>query len=103
MKEHAQKAIEHIGELLDEVPQLKNKPRGSQEFQKWYSDVVVALGYGFGPNSRRVEEFKEVRYSPGVVFSGMGDEVYQQSYVSGLESATAILESARDELRRYHL
>lgn len=77
--------------------------RRSPEFTKWKRDTEVAVQRIFGADSRHSSDFSDVRYSLGVVYSGMPDHEFQAAYIGGLETARSILSSMIDEIREYDL
>ena len=94
-------AMQRLQRAFDGIPALTRIRRWQPDFEKWQRDTRVAIGQTFGDSSSHVVEFDAVRYSPVVAFSGMPDSEYQDSYVGGLESAAALLESMIDEIEEY--
>lgn len=94
-------AKKRLQRALDSIPDLKQLRRNSPAFEKWHRDTRVAITNTFRDSSSHVKEFDAIRYYSGVIFSGMPDSSYQKAYVSGLESAGAVLQSMIDEVEEY--
>ena len=92
------KAIERLQRLLDKILEMKQLSEDSPKFEKWQRDTRVAIGKIFGEASRNVKEFEEIFFHPSVSYFDMPDSEFQASYLSGLDSATAMLESMIDEI-----
>lgn len=73
------------------------------EFKKWRRDTEVAIERIFGPGSRHLVEFNDIRYWSGVVFSGMSEDVHRRAYTSGVQTAAVMLASMIDEIGEYGL
>ena len=95
------KAIERLRRSLDAIPELKQLPHDSPKFEKWQRDTRVAMGNIFGENSKNTKEFERISYHPGVYYPDMPDSDFQERYVSGLDSAAAMLESMIEEVEEY--
>ena len=95
------KAIERLRKAITEIPELKNSPRFSPEFEKWHRNTEIAVEYTFGKEGRHVDDFTNIGYSL-IVFSGnTPDYKFQQRYEEGLESAAKVLESMIEEIEEY--
>ena len=95
------KAIERLQKLVDEIPKLKSLQPHTAVFEKWQRDVETAINYIFGGDPKHLQDFEEINYSPGLMYSGDDDPVYQQAYLEGLGSARAVLESMKDEIKEF--
>ena len=108
-----EKAVERLRKVLNEIPALKklsNDPPefekwyrdvDSPEFEKWYRDVRVTIANTFGDESKHLEEFFEVRYYPRSFSTKTPYLTLQKSYLRGLDSAAAVLESMISEIEEY--
>ena len=94
-------AIERLQRSLDAIPDLRKNVRGSSEFMKWQRDSRVTIANTFGESSSQVKEFTDIAYSPFVFYSGMPASESQRSYLSGLESAAAMLNSMIGEVKEF--
>ncbi len=95
------KAIERLRKALDPIKDLKQRDRGSPEFEKWHRDTEIAIANTFGDDSRNVKDFTNISFFLGTQTSSTTDSDRQRAYISGLESATAILLSMIDEIEEY--
>ena len=97
------KAIEHLENVLEAIPELKSLQRGSSDFNKWRRKMGIAIVNIFGEESRHIKDFRRICFSPlwVVVGSEMPDSRYQQAYLGGLESARVLLESMIEEIEEY--
>ena len=90
-----------LQKVLDLIPALKQQRRGSVKFEKWQRDTEVAISHAFGESSDHVRKFKDIHYVTGFVVGRTSDSDFQQMYISGLESADALLQSLIDEVEEY--
>ena len=95
------KAIERLKKVLDEIPKLKELPPHSTKFKKWHRDTKTVIGNTFASETKHLQDFEKIHYSPLVMYAGPDDPEYQQDYYEGLESAGAILESMIDEIKEF--
>ena len=95
------KSIERLQKALDEIPELKQRPRFSPHFKKWRRNTEIAIANTFGEEGRHVEHFSGISFVPWIVGSNTPDSEFQQSYVEGLESAASMIESMIDEIEEY--
>lgn len=95
------KAMERLGKVLKEVPELQRLHHDTPSFEKWRRNAEVAVAKTFGGESGNVAEFKKIRFLPIVFTSGSLDSDIQAAYVRGLESATSVLESMLEEIEEY--
>ncbi|QWT22117.1 hypothetical protein KPL74_08930 [Bacillus sp. NP157] len=95
------RAIAILQSKVDEIDGLVRLRMGGAAFIKWKRDTEVALERIFGTEGRHRTDFANIRYSLGVVFSGMPDSAYHEAYVGGLETARAVLLSIIDEIREF--
>ncbi|MYD50574.1 MAG: nucleotide-binding protein [Dehalococcoidia bacterium] len=95
------KSINRLQRALDKISELKELPSHSPQFEKWQRDTEVAISNAFGDKPKYLKDFSDIRFSPIVHFAESSEAYYQEAYVSGLESATAVIESMIDEIREY--
>ncbi|MCY4352239.1 MAG: nucleotide-binding protein [Gemmatimonadetes bacterium] len=97
------KAIQRLQRALDAIENLKQQQHrsSSPEFHKWHRNTKIAIAHTFGQDSSQVEEFTTIRYIPSAMTSSITDSDYQRRYISGLESATSVLESMIEEVEEY--
>ena len=95
------KAIQRLQTALDAIEDLKQRRRGSPEFEKWHRNTEIAIANTFVESKCHVEDFTTIRYRPSVITSSTTDSDYQRRYISGLESATSVLQSMIEEVEEY--
>ena len=91
-------AKERIQRALDEIPSLRSVAYGSQEFRRWQRNTRIAIERTFGDESPNVAEFNDISFFPRMFVSGMSTT---PSYLSGLNTAAAVLESMVAEIEEY--
>ena len=98
-------AIGRLQRQLDEIPGLKLLKRDSSEFTKWERDTKVAIANTFiepSNHANHINEFDDISYVPAVsIANGTLAAQYQNAYISGLNSAAAILTSMINEIQEY--
>lgn len=101
-------ALAKLQRTIDAIPGLQQINRKSPEFEKWQRDAQVAINRVFPNEKDHLEDFENIRYSPGAIrrsdFRGRGgtpESDFQTAYVRGLDKAKAILQSMLDEVQDY--
>jgi hypothetical protein len=101
-------ALTRLQKVINEVPQLQQIPRKSPQFEKWQRDAQVLIKRLFPDQPDHLQDFDRVSYFPGSIrkkdFRGRGgtpESEFEAAYVRGLDKATAILESMREEVQAY--
>ncbi len=94
------KAIERLGKVLNEVPELK-KISNSPQFDKWLRNAQLAITNTFGNESRHITDFNEAIESLNPALGLFTHDSEFQAYIRGLERAAAILESMIEEIGEY--
>lgn len=94
-------ALEKLNRQIVRAEELRAARRFSTEFKKWQRDTEVAIEHIFGADTRHTEDFTSIRYSLMAWTNLTPDYQFQKVYVSGLESAVAVLESFVDEIHEY--
>ncbi|MCY4604239.1 MAG: hypothetical protein OXE49_08415, partial [Gemmatimonadetes bacterium] len=94
------KAIERLQKVLDEIPELKNLPRGSTQFKQWRRNTRVAITNTF-ENDSHLTDFDNIRFHPSVYSLDNPSPAFQRAYMDGLESAEAVLKSMIEEINGY--
>jgi len=98
-----EKAIEKLQRQLNKIAKLRQMSYGNQDFKKWRRDTKVLLANMFGGgNNNHVREFAAIRYSPRV-YSAIHDNTarFQGSYLVGIETSEAVLESMIKEIEEW--
>ena len=83
-------AIKRLRKALDAIPALEGLDTDSSEFKRWRRSTGIAITNTFGDESRHIREFYDIDY-----FSRSA------SYLRGLKSATALLQSMIEEVEEY--
>ncbi len=94
-------ATKRLRNILEQIPNLKKLPYSSPEFKKWHRDTEVAIKNTFGEESSHVKDFNDIRFSVGIVVSGMPDSTFQRAYLGGLETSESVIMSMIDEIEEY--
>ncbi|MFA7254550.1 MAG: hypothetical protein WC133_00425 [Candidatus Omnitrophota bacterium] len=87
----------------ERIEDVKKKPRFSPDFKKWRRDTEVAIEKIFGEETRNIKDFRQVGYSRVVSSMYTTEAEYDEAFLKGLDSASAILQSLIDELADYGL
>ena len=95
------KAIERLQKALKEIPDLKKLERDSNEFKKWHRNTKIAIEKTFLNEPSKIEDFTEIQFSLVVLTTRTPAYEFQEAYVRGLETATALLESMIEEIQEY--
>ena len=98
MTEQSKRAIDRFRGALEQIPRLKEARSDTRSFTKWKRTIEVAIEHQFGQKSSHYRQFTRIRYDPPIFTTSSGDEVFQESYESGLDSASAILESMIEDI-----
>jgi len=96
-----EKSLMRIQTALDSIPALIQNPKGTQEFEKWFRTTKTAITYIFGKQSQQLEDFDDISYSPIIYTTDTPDSVFHEAHISGLEYASSVLESMREEIEEY--
>lgn len=94
-------ALSKIQEKLAVVPTLRNNRYDCQGFQVWQRDTLTLIGYIFGRTSENYTSFQCISYSPMFIGIDTSDSCFQSNYVSGLQTAEAMLTSFKNEIAQF--
>ena len=97
-------AMERIRTALDAIPELKQQSIESHDFKKWRRATRLAIENTFTEDDSHSAEFRGISFFPSGFIAT--DELrrrrhYQKTYMAGLQSASALLESMIDEINNY--
>lgn len=110
------KAMERLQNLLNEIPELRDFLADSPEFKKWHRRARITISNVFEKDDSHLKEFLAVSFLPPTsapeIDSYLTDAEQlrqraryeierKQSFVKGLEVATALLESMFEEIEEY--
>jgi hypothetical protein len=96
-----EKALEKFQKQIDLIPDLKNKPRFSPDFNKWYRDTEILIERVFGKETRNIKDFSDISYAITVGSINIPDHEIETRFHKGLDNASAILQSFIDEIIEY--
>ena len=96
-------ALTRLRKCQNPIAELKVLSINSPQFAKWRRDTEIAIANTFRDESRHIEDFKKIRYTPMSYITGHPDlpQLVQNQFEKGLDKAAAILESMIDEIREY--
>jgi len=95
------KALAHLRKQIGEIDRLQKLERFSTSFEQWQRDTEVVIGKVFGESSKQVRDFGEIHYSLMAFTDATPDSRFQEAYVSGLNSARAVLQSLVAEIEKF--
>lgn len=95
------RALELLQRSMDAIPDLKQKRRGSPEFQKWHRNTEITIAKIFGDSARHVKDFTDVSFSLMAFTARTPDSAFQESYVHGLSRAESVLQSMIEEIEEF--
>ena len=94
------KAMELLKKQIDAIIALQSNPTG--DLRKWQLDTTALLDRVFGPNSRQLANFTNVRWTPrSLRMDADNSDRYREAKQSGMASASALLRSALDEIAEF--
>lgn len=93
-------AKEKLGRQLNIIDTIRGQ-RNSPEFKKWKRDTQVAIENIFGPETRHLQDFDNVRYTLGFFSSSTPDYEFDRAFEEGLDDAKQILLSLIQEIEEY--
>jgi hypothetical protein len=94
-------AIDKVNRKIDEIENLKTLEIESMEFKKWHRDTEVLIEKLFGENSRHINDFNNISYSLYAFTTRTPNSDFIKAFIRGLDNASAILESLRNEVEEY--
>ena len=96
--------LEKLSKLIEQIDWLQTKTVNSSEFDKWHSDTEDLIEKFFGKETRYLEDFNSIYFTPLFLTCQMDDTVFEKAYLGGLEEARFLLNSLFEEIktRKYH-
>ena len=91
MKPNKQKAIELLQQQLNEVSAIGWEGRRSLKFGKWWELTCMIVANVFGRDSNQFTDFEEIEFSLSVWSNTTPEHVFEEAFLSGLQSAEAML------------
>lgn len=93
--------IAKLDTCIETANRLYKQQTKTKEFDRWRNDVEALLRHALGDNTKQVFDFTNIHYFPIMWASGMGDDVLEEAFLSGLEFAISFLMSIRHEVLEY--
>ena len=97
--------MEKLRRLVAQIDSLQNTPSATSSFKVWRRDVIVALGYIFGVNTRHIADFEAIKFEEtDFTLCETPQEVveeYQGVFVMGLYEARLLLQSMMEEIKSF--
>jgi hypothetical protein len=94
-------AIAKLQQQIKAIEAIARLPRFSPESKKWHRDTEVAIEHIFGPNTRHLQDFRDVSYQPSMWGPGTPESYFDERFREGLQHARSVLESLVDEVNEY--
>jgi len=96
-----EEAIEKLKRQIQLIYNLKSQPRFSQDFTKWKRDTEISIERIFVNDTRHINEFQNISYSPFLATIYTPEQDYERAFKGGLEKGRTILESMMQEIEEY--
>lgn len=87
--------------LKRQIDQTSTLQRNSPEFKKWRRDTELVIEHVFGLNTRHIQDFRAIRFTPTSYSMIDPDPAFESAFRAGIGSSRAILESMVGELDEY--
>ena len=92
-------AQDELKRLIDEIDNVRKKPRLSPKFKSWQSETSELLEKVFGRSSKQVKEFDRIPYSLAAFSNQTPDSKFDEAFQQGLQKAAIALSSAIKEIQ----
>ena len=92
------KAVEVLKALIDDIDDVRQKPRMSAKFKLWQRDAQDSLSKIFGRSSKQVKEFDAIRYNLAAFSNQTPDSAFDEAFHQGLKNAAITLAAAIKEI-----
>lgn len=92
-------ALDELKRLIDEIDNVRKKPRLSPKFKSWQNEASELLEKLFGRNSKQVKEFDRIPYSLASFSNQTPDSKFDEAFQQGLKTAAIALSSAVKEIQ----
>ena len=96
-------AYERLKELHSEAECATYAWTDSGKSTEWRQKVQSALRRLFGDDCTQLQDFNALRYGPIIFSAGTPESVFRDSFMSGMQSAMAIIRSAIQEYEDYDI
>ena len=92
-------AQDKLKRLIDEIDNVRKKPRLSPKFKAWQAEVSELLERIFGRSSKQVKEFDRIPYSLAAFSNQTPDSKFDEAFQQGLKTAAIMLSSAVKDIQ----
>lgn len=92
-------AQDELKRLIDEIDNVRKKPRLSPKFKAWQVEVSELLDSLFGRNSKQSKEFERIPYSLAAFSNQTPESKFDEAFQQGLKTAAITLSSAVKEIQ----
>jgi len=92
-------AQDELKRLIDEIDNVRKKPRLSPKFKAWQVETSELLERLFGRSSKQVKEFDRIPYSLAAFSNQTPDSKFDEAFQQGLKTAAIALSSAVKEIQ----
>jgi len=90
--------LEKLSKLIEQIDWLQTKTVNSSEFDKWHSDIENLIEEIFEKETRYLEDFNAIYFTPLFLTCQMNDTVFEEAYLGGLEEARSFLSFLIEEI-----
>lgn len=92
-------ALDELKRSIDEIDNVRKKPRLSPKFKAWQIETSELLDDLFGRDSKQVKEFDRIPYSLAAFSNQTPDSKFDEAFQQGLKTAAITLSSAVKEIQ----
>jgi hypothetical protein len=93
-----EEAITKIDKQIEVIDDLQAMTSNSSEFIKWLNDTEELIEEIFGGETRFLEDFNAIYFTPFFLSCQTNDAVFDEAYRGGLEEARSFLHFLIDEI-----
>lgn len=93
-----EEAIRKIDQQIEAIDDLQTMSSDSSEFIKWLNDTEELIEEIFGGETRLLEDFNAIYFTPFFLSCRVKDTVFDEAYLGGLEEARSFLHFLIDEI-----
>lgn len=94
------RAVNELKKLIDDIDNVRQKPRMSAKFKLWQRDTEDALSSIFGKGSKQLREFDSIRYNLAAFSNQTQESEFEEAFHQGLKNAAITLAAALKELEK---
>jgi len=86
-------AIEELKRQVDEIDNVRKKPRMSPKFRAWQNQTSDILSHVFGRKSKQVKDFGNIQYTLAAFSNQTPESKFDEVFQQGLKKAAIVLSS----------